>query len=318
MHYYDILEVSQNASPEVIKAAYKSLMQRYHPDRNPDNSKIAEHASRVVQAYEVLSDSDTRAAYDIKLKQQLTEHLDSIRNKSWDVQASPALVVEDRKSYWFVWLLITLTISSGWLILSLSKQKQSPESELKEIRLSFEANQLTPKQKQTSFQRIDEIFREHPELLKKEENEKSREVTTRSTPIFITDLTVTLKAPETSPGDAAISSVDSGKSSGDSVHVLYIPKLGAIVGAFDSDKVIRYIDSNRDLITRKLAEKLAYAKYENLLKIDGEHYLKEIILDSISDTAGTNRHEDFPSSSAEKPVRYGVVEILLPESFSVR
>lgn len=308
MNYYEILEVSQKASQEVIKAAYKSLMQRYHPDRNPDNAEFALHASRVVQAYEVLSDLDKRAVYDTELKQQLSEPLNNIRDRNWNVQASPVstnrLIVKESKSYWFLWLLIALILSSGWLILSLSKKNQSSESELKEIRLSFEGNQLTPEQRQAKVKRMDEIFRKHPEILKKEASERAKEVAARTIPIFITELAVSLRASET--------------SSEDSGHVLSIPVIGAIVGTFDAEKVIRHIDSKTELISQKLAEKLAYAKYEELTKIDGEQYLKKIILDSIGDTTGTNRFEDYPSSSVESPGRYGVVEILLPESFSVR
>lgn len=308
MNYYEILEVSQKASQEVIKAAYKSLMQRYHPDRNPDNAEFALHASRVVQAYEVLADLDKRAVYDIELKQELSEQLSNIRDRSWNVQASSAstdrLVVKESKSYWFLWLLIALILSSGWLILSLSKKNQSSESELKEIRLSFEGNQLTPEQRQAKSKRMDEIFRKHPEILKKEASGRAKELAARTIPIFITELAVNLRASET--------------SSEDSGHVLSIPIIGAIVGTFDAEKVIRHIESKTELISQKLAEKLAYAKYEELVKIDGEQYLKKIILDSIGDTTGTNRFEDYPSSSEESSGRYGVVEILLPESFSVR
>lgn len=70
MNYYELLEVSPNASAAVIRAAYKSLMQRYHPDKNSGNPAAAERASLVVQAYEVLSDSNKRSAYDLELKRQ--------------------------------------------------------------------------------------------------------------------------------------------------------------------------------------------------------------------------------------------------------
>src|SRR5512137_1712183 len=70
MNYYEVLEVSQSASPEVIKAAYKSLMQRHHPDRNPGDAKAADRSVAVAQAYEVLSDTARRAAYDLELKQR--------------------------------------------------------------------------------------------------------------------------------------------------------------------------------------------------------------------------------------------------------
>jgi len=65
--YYDILEVSPRASAETIKAAYKSLVQRHHPDKNSDAS-AAEHMKRLNVAYEVLSDPVKRQQYDEKLR----------------------------------------------------------------------------------------------------------------------------------------------------------------------------------------------------------------------------------------------------------
>lgn len=70
MNHYEFLEVSPVASPEVIRAAYRSLMQRYHPDKNPGDAAAAARASQVVQAYEVLSDPVRRAAYDRQLQAQ--------------------------------------------------------------------------------------------------------------------------------------------------------------------------------------------------------------------------------------------------------
>ncbi len=42
VNYYEILEVSQKASKEVIEKAYKALAKKYHPDLNQDNKKEAE------------------------------------------------------------------------------------------------------------------------------------------------------------------------------------------------------------------------------------------------------------------------------------
>ncbi|WP_019451983.1 J domain-containing protein [Cupriavidus sp. BIS7] len=65
MHtHYDNLKVSRDAPPEVIRAAYKSLSQKYHPDRHADS----EQANRIMRllnvAYEVLSDPVRRAEHD--------------------------------------------------------------------------------------------------------------------------------------------------------------------------------------------------------------------------------------------------------------
>jgi curved DNA-binding protein CbpA len=64
---YDILEVSQNASPEVIKAAYKSLVQKYHPDKNPGIPDADKLFKLINHAYEILSNPVRRAAHDAEL-----------------------------------------------------------------------------------------------------------------------------------------------------------------------------------------------------------------------------------------------------------
>lgn len=64
-NYYDILEVSEKASKEVIEKAYKALAKKYHPDLNIDNKKEAEIKMKELnEAYEVLIDDDKRANYD--------------------------------------------------------------------------------------------------------------------------------------------------------------------------------------------------------------------------------------------------------------
>lgn len=319
MNYYEILEVSQNASPEVIKAAYKSLMQRYHPDRNPDNAEIARHASLVVQAYEALSDPGQRAAYDVKLKQQSASHANIIRNNIWNAPASPhfenELTTKPSKSYWFAWLLIALIILSSWLFLSLTKKQPSPVSE---------DTQLSQRQVQTNAKHADAP----PETLKVEAWKKESDAATRTIPVFISSLTVNLSPDKTSEDSDKSSSEPNNssktpdKSSEDSskplVHVLSIPTLGIRVGAFDSVKFMQYLERNKDSISQNLAEKLIHAKHEKLIQYDGESYLKELILNAICDTTGTDRFKEYPSSNSEIPEHYGVVEILLPDSFSVK
>lgn len=61
--HYDNLKVTRNAPPEVIRAAYKSLSQKFHPDRNPD--KEATRTFQIIKsAYEVLSDPKKRREHD--------------------------------------------------------------------------------------------------------------------------------------------------------------------------------------------------------------------------------------------------------------
>jgi curved DNA-binding protein CbpA len=72
---YDILEVSPNASPETVRAAYKSLAQRYHPDRNQDPA-ATNRTQRINVAYSVLSDPAQRQFYDQQVKGNQEEAVD--------------------------------------------------------------------------------------------------------------------------------------------------------------------------------------------------------------------------------------------------
>jgi len=68
-NYYDILQVTRNAHPNVIMKAYKALATLYHPDRSsPAERATAEERMKLINiAYETLSDSRKRLEYDKKL-----------------------------------------------------------------------------------------------------------------------------------------------------------------------------------------------------------------------------------------------------------
>ena len=60
---YDTLEISENASQDEIKKAYRKLARKYHPDINKD-SGAEEKFKEINAAYEVLSDENKKAQYD--------------------------------------------------------------------------------------------------------------------------------------------------------------------------------------------------------------------------------------------------------------
>lgn len=65
--HYDNLKVARNAPPEVIRAAYKSLAQKYHPDKHHDPIESERIIKIINAAYEVLMNPEARAKYDIEL-----------------------------------------------------------------------------------------------------------------------------------------------------------------------------------------------------------------------------------------------------------
>ena len=71
-NYYDILQINQNASPEIIEKAYKTLAKKYHPDLQEENNKkeAEEILKEINEAYEILSNPDKKALYDQDLKNE--------------------------------------------------------------------------------------------------------------------------------------------------------------------------------------------------------------------------------------------------------
>lgn len=62
--YYITLGVPRTATLDAIKAAYRGLALKYHPDRNPDNKEAENKFKQAAEAYEVLSDEKKRQRYD--------------------------------------------------------------------------------------------------------------------------------------------------------------------------------------------------------------------------------------------------------------
>lgn len=62
--YYEVLGVSKGDDDKEIKKAYRRVAMKYHPDRNPDDPDADAKFKEATEAYEVLMDSEKRAAYD--------------------------------------------------------------------------------------------------------------------------------------------------------------------------------------------------------------------------------------------------------------
>lgn len=82
-NHYGNLKVARDAPQEVVRAAYKALAQKYHPDRRPNDPESAKIMVEINEAYRVLSDAQSRKTYD--------EWIDRLENKSSQRQRDAGL-----------------------------------------------------------------------------------------------------------------------------------------------------------------------------------------------------------------------------------
>lgn len=275
--HYDVLEVSHGASPEVLRAAYKSLIQRYHPDRNPGDAAAAERSALVVKAYQVLSDPVARSVYDRDLKRQS----DSIERVGVRRRELPLSAVSpSQELHWLSWAPIVLLVLFLWFFWS----------------AFFDAPpvSLGPK-----------TFASPHDLPAGRDDDVP--LSARTVPVLIENLEVNLVPP----------GISGSPPSRDPKRVLSIRTIGVVAGGFDPDKYIELLNSSREYITRKLSERLATADYERLVRPDGDRYLKRLILDSIGEITNTKRLERDAASGINHATHYGSVEVLLPDAFAV-
>nr|WP_315235351.1 J domain-containing protein [uncultured Albidiferax sp.] len=285
MNYYELLEVSPNASKEVLRAAYKSLMQRHHPDKHQADSAMANRAALIAQAYGVLSDAGQRAAYDAQLKQTavrpaLPTGYTAPRPRR---TAAPATT-----SNWYLWLLAIVILAAGGLMWSLSSKKK-PAPPAATAMLVAGAPALPDKP------------------LSAEPAKTSPAATeVRKLSLLGSELRVVLASTE-----PLADGVESSR------HILSIPAVTVEIGNIESDKFASLLTQHQDEVIQKLSEKLAYAPYAEL-RIEGDKFLNRFIADALRDITGTQGLGDKANAGSLDPNRYGVVAVSLPASFSLR
>ena len=300
MTHYDLLEVSPKASIEVVRAAYKSLMQRHHPDKNGNASEATKQASQIAQAYAVLSDPQRRCAYDETLQRQAatTPSANSAAQgaASHGLQSGHPGVATGWRN-WYAPVLIMFIILAGGTLLLLTQERalgrasgaqarQSPAAPLVGLDVAVKAP------------------RAGDALGTERSSAKADELQARTISAFIIDLSIDLPPLDSVPAGA--------------LHVLHIPNIGLRVWASEPQRWLQSMQEQRAVIIQRLLLTLAKAPYAELIKADGERYLSRMIEDVVIEAIGLGQLAQPPGAGALTQDASVPVQALLPLSFSVR
>ncbi len=298
VNHYDVLEVSPNASAEVIRAAYRSLMQRYHPDKNPGDAEAAEHAARVVQAYEVLANEDQRARYDQSLLRAATASPPAAKTVAGRARM-PAGEKKGGPSFAMLLLVCALILAACWALMATVK-KLAPlkpvAGESAVVRKGVAAAVAEPVARQDSRDRP------APAVAHKM-TEHYYDAVHREMPALVGDFSVALRDPR-----------DPGMASG---RRLEIPFIAVRLGRQQPESARSHLLNMVGPIRQALESRLGLADYDRLMRLDGEDYLIRRIFEVVTDVAGA---PTCPKEASEPNPEdcYGVVVIRLPESYVVK
>ncbi|MCX6357388.1 MAG: DnaJ domain-containing protein [Candidatus Aureabacteria bacterium] len=94
-NYYEILSIRLDATRDEVKASFRALAKRYHPDFHPDKSRWAhDRMQDLLRAYEVLFNPEKRAVYDRTLSHLEKCHGSSFRESLRKNRSDPAACCE--------------------------------------------------------------------------------------------------------------------------------------------------------------------------------------------------------------------------------
>ncbi|MDO5692597.1 MAG: J domain-containing protein [Pseudomonadota bacterium] len=321
MTHYDTLEVVRHASAETIRAAYRSLMQRHHPDRHGGDPAMAALAARLTAAYETLSDPARRAAYDEELSRQEQAAPprasgEAVRHAHPDqtaMAAADALAMRRaaqrgahgdvrtkgggsaRHGLWLSWVMGVIVAGALVLWWNSGARGVREAPDLAALRQAVEAPD-TPEAKRRELLALKQAWLDRePELSRAARAEQVQDLAERSMPLLEAPLRVMVRGAE--------------------VVELEIPAITIVVGSFDAPDFMAHLARHRERIVRELADHLALENPALLTGAGGQRRLRSAVTASLLFSSGADAAQEYPSTWFESPGRHGVVDVLLPRGF---
>ncbi len=321
MTHYDTLEVSPKASAEVIRAAYKSLMQRHHPDKQIANpapntaaASTSDHAAHIAHAYGVLSDPAARSAYDLELQaltptpaqQQWAQARTagaSAGRGAGGARSSAATAAAPRTKQpgaatwhsWYAGVLIVLILVAGTVLLRNPKKPPLPVAAAPQG-----AGAANPSGLEASAAGTSGLGTFNSAAV------AAAALAARTLPAYANNLAVPLATTPDATGRTL---------------VLTLPDLGLRINTPDAPRWVQQLRTQRETVLRQVLGNLALAQPDALRQPDADVYLKRLVATAVMQSIGLNPAQyAVPAAPPADPTLAWVqpVEVLLPQGFAVQ
>ena len=108
-NHYKTLGIDRGAPSDAVRSAYRRLAQKYHPDRYEGRGDSAQTMASINQAYEVLSDAQSRARYDASISPAPT-------SGPAGLSRAGVSALESKRPWLLLWVVVSLTVLAlGWV-----------------------------------------------------------------------------------------------------------------------------------------------------------------------------------------------------------
>jgi curved DNA-binding protein CbpA len=308
MNAYAVLQVSPQADAEIIRAAYRSLMQRYHPDRNPGDQQAAVMAVRVGQAYEILSNPERKAAYDLQLLREQAEpspkvdRLAAIRTAQRGKVNTPAQT--KTRTHWILMgIALLLGVCIIWLFMSsspLTFSGSKPTQQLIEIRQQMSQATTTESQRRQLYARKQQLMENHSELAREDSAARVDDLAARSFALLTEPLTLRL---EPTIGTELMN------------LRIVLPEITLLLGSFDSANMKDRLIKHRARIVSDLVQSFSKQPLAFSNNANAENVVRALIRKSVMSSLDIRADEEFPTTYFESPGRYGITDVILPQGY---
>lgn len=307
-NYYQVLEVAATASQEVIRAAYKTLMQKYHPDLQRSVEVSNEKVLLIREAYDVLSDEEKRELYDKDVLGVGRGEDSSPVAADDDISREHSVVHASKKNNSTVkqvnmadaiWPVVIL---SGLIVIaSLVDDKKKDVGSTSAINSGSENKELI------LVQELEHRYAAEEKMKKMEEMARDEKNTIVS---FVNNLRV--KMPE--------GFGNCGNEVFECKHEIHIPRVDLILHEKDAEKIAIHIKENKLILIDSIENSLRSKNFKEFASVDGEERLSIFIAYELNAIV---LGDDFkggpwnPLNSDAKRESAGIKRVVLPQSFKI-